>query len=772
MTRAILTVMTIIGVAFFLARTPPSDSILAAPTPVRQAAALKLPAELPSASGYGSVDALPGMKFKNPICIDTPPGETDRLFVVERAGKIQVIIGYGAKPQKSEFLDIAAVVGARGDTFLVDGEMGAWGLAFHPQYAKNGYFYVTYGFSTAGDGKPQMFNRLSRFSVSKSDPNAADPQSEQPILSQLDRATNHNGGDIHFGHDGYLYWSNGDEGGGGDNMGNSRLIDKNLFAGIFRLDVDKRQGNLKPNPHTQASKAYPSAVHADTYLVPADNPFIGRKSHDGKSVDPKKVRTELWCTGLRNPWRFSFDPHDGQMFIGNVGDLEWEQIYLGAPGADYGWNFYEGGHDGPGKRKMPAGAKFTMPIVDYAHKPGGPNGMQGGSVTGGIVYRGTQMSELFGTYIFSDYGSRRIWGAKRVGNDWQVRTLVERDDDFVSFAPDPRNGDVLMVSLGGDRIKRLVRKGVTGNPPPKLLSETGTFSDLKALTPAPGLVPFEPNAPFWSDHAIKTRWFSVPAGQSITFDRDGNWTFPAGTVWVKHFDIELTRGDVKSKRRLETRFLVKTADGVYGITYKWREDESDAELVAESGSDEQLPIRVNGQARQQTWRYPARNECNTCHTAVGGYALGFNTVQLNRAGKTGNQIQAMSDAGYFTKPVGSLTGLPALVNPADASKPIEARARSYLTANCVHCHQPGGGATGLWDARFTTPLGKTNIVNSPVQNTLGDPKNRFIAPSDPAHSVLLKRLTGEAPRMPPLATNELDQAHIELMTEWIKKLPR
>ncbi len=301
---------------------------------------LSLPAELPSATGYTEQDALPSMNFKHPLCIVSPPGETNRLFIVEKEGKIEVISNLNGELKKDVFLDIPAMFAAHGKGRLVTNlEWGVLGLAFHPNFAKNGYFYVTYDFADTGSAPRTGYNRLSRFTVSKTDPNAADPASELPMITQLDLADNHNGGDLHFGPDGYLYYSMGDEGAANDSFNNARFIDKDFFAAIYRLDVDHRPGSLEPNPHSQKSTTYPSAVNPGSYWIPADNPFINTKSHNGRILNPKKIRTEIWATGLRNPWRFSFDPPTGQMIIGDVGQDMWEEIDIGVAGGNFGWSY-------------------------------------------------------------------------------------------------------------------------------------------------------------------------------------------------------------------------------------------------------------------------------------------------------------------------------------------------------------------------------------------------------------------------------------------------
>ncbi len=205
-------------------------------------------------------------------------------------------------------------------------------------------------------------------------------------------------------------------------------------------------------------------------------------------------------------------------------------------------------------------------------------------------------------------------------------------------------------------VKRLARSGTSGTAPPAALSATGAFSNLTTLTPNAGLVAYAPNVDFWSDYAIKSRWFAIKnLTDTVGFSADGNWTLPTGMVWVKHFDIDLERGNPATRRRLETRFLVKTATDIYGLSYRWNNIQSgtqtDATLVAEDGANLTLNLTVGSSPATQTWRFPSRTECRICHTAVGGFALSFNTRQLNRThtygAQTLNQIGALSGAGYF-----------------------------------------------------------------------------------------------------------------------------
>lgn len=322
---------------------------------------------------------------------------------------------------------------------------------------------------------------------------------------------------------------------------------------------------------------------------------------------------------------------------------------------------------------------------------------------------------------------------------------------------------------GQRRPQRLSGSATTATTLPATLSATGAFSDLATLTPNVGIVAYAPNVTFWSDYAIKSRWFSIKnLTDTVVFSADGHWTLPTGMVWIKQFDFETARGNPATRRKLETRFLVKTATDVYGLSYKWRADQSDADLVGEDGLSELIPTSNPA----QTWRYPSRADCRTCHTQVGGFVLTFNTRQMNRTrtfgAETQNQISALSSAGYFSAPVAGVNSLPAFATAGDASASLEWRVRSYLGTNCVQCHQPGGAGIAYWDARATTPTDLANLIGGPLVNDGGDPANRWCIAGDPAHSMVLKRIRGDGVRrMPPLATAERDLAAETLITNWI-----
>lgn len=758
----------------------------ASATPLRQPnPALNVPASPPPTS-YSLVNALPGLTFTEPVCIASPPGDTQRLFVCEKGGKIWVVPDVtAASPAKLLFLDLLALVNSRTNQERLRAsftESGLLGLAFHPDHATNRQFFLFYTPGLGTGSTPPMHERLSRFTTLPGNPNAADTTSEVVLFDQRDEADNHNGGCLQFGPDGYLYVSLGDEGNQNDQRFNAQRIDKDFFSGILRIDVDKKPGNLEPNPHPNPadypSSPPPDAVKRDAgvarYSIPADNPFVGATTFNGLPVAATHVRSEFWAVGLRNPWRFSFDPATGDLWCGDVGGFRSEEVNRIVKGGNYGWVYREGTAEGPWDDSNPdhppepAGFYPIDPLYRYPHT--GSSNFIGDSVIGGIVYRGPAIGALFGKYLFADYGSGNVWSMNPDGSNVE---RITGEGGISSFGTDPSNHDVLLADANGNRILRLTASSAAGSFP-DTLGETGLLSDVAGLVPAPGLVPYSVNLPFWSDHAIKRRWFTLPdPGATFTWSRDEPWTLPAGTIWVKHFDMEMQRGVPASRKRIETRLLVKNATGAYGVSYKWNTAGTEATLVDDPGESFTLAITDQGTPVPQTWTIPGRAQCMICHTPQAGHALSFNTRQLNLefdiSGHPGNQLTTLFTEGYFSNNPGSPNLLPRHLRPDEEGYPVEARVRSYLAVNCSYCHQDGGTALGQWDGSAHLTLDQTGLVNGPATQNGGDPLNKLVVPGDTARSIVLNRIavTNGFTRMPPLGSNVIDTANVGLLTEWI-----
>jgi uncharacterized repeat protein (TIGR03806 family) len=400
---------------------------------------------------------------------------------------------------------------------------------------------------------------------------------------------------------------------------------------------------------------------------------------------------------------------------------------------------------------------------------------------------------LLGTLTNSIYAPVYAMTATGLGAGNYTLTAVATDGSNLGSTSTPVN---ITISAGSGKPYGLTTNGMVSaflNMPatfngtlPALLSQTGVFGDTSNRTPGSGLIPYLPNVPSWSDGAVKNYYLAVPKVHGpITPDEQirpyptNAWKFPAGTVFVKNFDLVVDETNPNiPRRRLETQILVRDGNGgVYGVTYKWRADNSDADLLA-AGLSETIAITNASGVRMQAWNYSSPADCLTCHTPVAGLILGVNTRQLNGnftypTGIADNQIRTWNRLGLFSPAMdeANIAALAKLSAPTDSSASLEQRARSYLDANCAECHRPGG--IGNFDARYDTPLANQHLVNFPASVTLGFDNVRMIAPSDLRRSIIYDRMNTNAPtiKMPPLARNRIDTNAVQLMANWINSLP-
>lgn len=344
--------------------------------------------------------AFPHLSFANPTDLQNPGDETNRLFVLEQQGIIYVFQNSPRTTVKKIFLDIRDRVNDRG------AEEGLLGLAFHPDFKNNGFFYVNY---TASDPRRTV---IARYSVNQANPNVVVKDNELVIMQFSQPFSNHNGGQIAFGPDRFFYIATGDGGSGGDPLGNGQSL-KTLLGKILRIDVD--------NPS-----------EGRNYGIPADNPFAGNASG---------FREEIYAYGLRNPWRFSFDPKTQLLWAADVGQHRFEEVDIIKKGKNYGWNIMEGFHC----FEPPSGcdtAGLELPIWEYNHD-------LGASITGGYVYRGSKVPELIGAYIYSDFMSGRIWSLRYAGSRLPINTeLLNTGLNISSFGIDEKN-ELYMLSFDG-----------------------------------------------------------------------------------------------------------------------------------------------------------------------------------------------------------------------------------------------------------------------------------------------------------------------------------
>lgn len=693
---------------------------------------------------YTTEVVFPHAKFTEPLDVVAIPG-TRQMLVAERHGRI-LSFAVDEKSTPDVLLDLKRTV---------------YGATAHPKFTDNGFIYVT-SIVDPTEGAPQG-TRVSRYTVKRGKTPVADPATEKIILEWP--SGGHNGGCLRFGPDGFLYIATGDGSGIADELETGQNPG-DLLASLLRIDVDR-------------------AEKGSGYAIPKDNPFVGRQ----------EARPEVYAYGLRQVWKFSWDP-GGRLWAGDVGQDLWEEINLIAKGGNYGWSINEGDH--PFRPARTTGPTPPLPpLLEQPHS-------EFRSITGGFLYRGTRLPELTGTYIYGDYDTGKVWGLKydggKVTRSWQ---LADTQIRIVGFGEDAA-GEIYLLDFIGGQLHRL-----TAAPPPEKdapsfptkLSETGLFASTKDHAPAAGLIPYSVNAQLWSDGALKERFIALPDNSQIEFETEvypggapgarPGWRFPADTVLVKTFSLEMEAGNPDSKRRLETRLLhFKPMPGTdevggqfwRGYTYVWNDEQTDAELLAPEGLSRPLKIKdamAPGGVRDQVWRYPSRSECTMCHTFAAKYALGIDTLQMNKdhdygGGVTANQLATLEQLGVFTKPLPKAPEeLPRLVDYHDEGQSLDDRARSYLHANCAHCHRKWGGGNADFQLLQTLPLAELGLLDTkPGQGNFGLTDPRILVAGDPERSLLLQRMqkTGLG-RMPHIGSNVVDAEAVRLIREWIRQLP-
>jgi glucose/arabinose dehydrogenase len=381
-----------------------------------------------------------------PTTVTNAGDGSGRIFIVQETGQILIFINGSLLP--TPFLDISDLVGQTS-------EHGLLGLAFHPDYASNGFFYVDY--TSAGDGTTVV----ARYQVSAADPNVADPDSGQIVLTQPQPGGDHNGGTLAFGPDGYLYISIGDGGCCGDPFRTAQDLETWLGK-ILRVDINGDDFPGDPDRN---------------YAVPPDNPFVGVPGLD-----------EIWAYGVRNPWRCSFDRVTGDFFIADVGQDTWEEVNFqpaaSSGGENYGWSVLEGLHcyndDPPGSCDDFLNGGSTLPILEYNHN-------LGCSITGGYRYRGQSYPDLEGIYFYADFCTGRIWGAiQQVNGTWESQELLVAGFNITTFGED-ETGELYLVEYNNDQSVLYRITSVQGPTPTP--SVTPTSSPTPALTPTPTPTP-------------------------------------------------------------------------------------------------------------------------------------------------------------------------------------------------------------------------------------------------------------------------------------------
>lgn len=638
------------------------------------------------------------INFELPLAMVQEPSGS--LLIAEQGGRIWRVSDFDAS-ERALVLDLSGVVE---QPF---GEMGLLGLALDPNYAQNGRIYTSYN--------PR---RQSRSVVSRWTDTGDGFRDEVSVFEVEQPFSNHNGGHIAFGPDGYLYFGLGDGGSAGD-PGN-RAQDLQEYMGKFlRFDVSSLP-----------------------YRVPADNPW----------ADGVGARPEIWAYGFRNPWRWSFDRLTGDLWAGDVGQDAQEEVTRVIRAGNHGWKVWEGTSCFTTERRCNEPG-FVEPVVTYAHTRGGSF-----SVVGGYVYRGAAMPEFYGSYFFADVYTGKVFTVARDadGAARPEEVAAKVGGVFYSFAEDDA-GELYVLEATG-RISRLVR-APDANPTaafPQRLSDTGCVDPADPRRPAPGLIPYEVAAPFWSDGLDKRRWVALPDGAAATAGPSGDLSFPVGTVAMKEF----SRDGVP----IETRFYFHHQEGVWGgYTYKWDADGRDATLVP-AGSEVHFD--------DLTWTIPSGDVCGQCHGEGSGRTLGLETRQLARSATYGDvvadQLATWSAIGLLADP-GEVSPFAA---SGDATRPVDERARAWLHTNCAGCHLAGGAGQGGLDLRYDTPLADMHLCEvAPENGDMGIAGSVLLRPGKPEESVLLSRITSlDGARMPPVGSTVVDQEGVEVVRRWIQEL--
>ncbi len=694
------------------------------------------PTTTPLLFGYTLQDAFPGTFLSGAMDMEWPAGST-QPYVLQRGGHIVRLHGDGTRDL---VLNFETQVAARG-------EGGTLGMALHPKFADpvapKPYVYVWYN----AEGAP-THQRLSRFTynpVTK----LFDVASQLIMVEQTESFTEHNGAHIRFGPDGFLYFGNGDD---TRDTVTTQKLNGGLFSGVFRIDVDSIGGAVSHAPPRQ-----PALCVTQGYFIPNTNPFVGVAG----------AMEEYYALGFRNPYSFTFDRMNGNLWLGDVGDTWREEINQVMSGGNYGWPFYEG------KKHTRAGDPVIgvtyPPVFDYVHASMGDLT----AIVLGYVYRGAALPELDGKLIHSDWPTGRVWAVDTAAG---TRTsLIENNiaNAPVGFGQDAA-GEVYLIAWS--KILKIVRAPAPHTVPLKL-SDTKIFRNLSTLKTPTGVVNYSIRSPLWSDGLSKNRWVYVPAGNTATMTASGTVTFPVGSMMVKQFDLPAGAQPVGRSKRIETRVLVVASDQTYGVTYRWNNAGTDADLVIE-GSDEAIADAVPAESR--TWHIPSQGECWSCHRAE-NRVLAFRGEQLNFNLPDGtNQLTALAVLNVFDA-VSIGTSPAPLVSPSDAAATIDQRASAYLAANCSPCHHPGASYLGggpTWNAQPGVAPASRGLIgqphhNYPMANALGLPNAPLVAKGNPNGSILLQRMkaTDQDIRMPPMGRTRVDPLGVSIIDSWITTLP-
>ena len=671
------------------------------------------------------------------------PGDFQHWYALLPQGRIIEFVNSTQTSTFTDFLNLETQV-----RYDVGGELGMLGMAFHPDYQNNGELYVHYTVDEIerikGNDVTRLRSVISRFT------RVNDVWTEEVLLKINQPELTNNGGNLDFDHNGYLLISLGD--GGSDNDALGLAQDPTALLGsVLRIDVD----------------------NGTPYAIPADNPFFGNNlCDDPENVNNANSCPEIFAYGLRKPANWSVDSAMNVIWLSDNGPNSRAEINIIESGNNYGWNIMEGLQCNPVVNSACQQTGLSLPVYDYEYTDAVRN------IVGGYVYRGGSLDFLYGSYLFADTATGKLFGIKPEGNQYVTEELLDTDLLISGFARS-FNSDLYLLNptpgaeAKGNNVWKIV-PDLTGTEAGQVasnLSQTGCVDPAAPTQPSSGIISFDVINPLWTDSAEKQRFFAIPDGTTINVTATGDFEFPVGSVLMKHF--------ILNNQFIETRLLMYHPEGWLGYSYEWQYDNNgnpiDAVLLNTGKS------KVIG---AQTWHYPSRQNCLECHTADTGRAIGPEVLQLNREYTfsengiyTSNQLLSYEQMGLLSAALPAALLGNKLVRLADPSASYESRAKSYLHSNCAYCHTSTGPFSNEMDMRYSTPLTDMNICNvRPMSGDMGLANPLIINPAgsyDFPDSVLPLRMEADINsgfRMPPVGSEIVDSQALDIIKHWIDSI--
>jgi glucose/arabinose dehydrogenase len=589
----------------------------------------------------------------------------------------------------------------------------SFSLCFHPEFETNREVFVFYRTTAKPEDEGTKISRFRTF------PNRfeLDPSTEEILLTF--RSGGHNGGHLGFGPDGMLYVLTGDSEvpSPPDPLDTGQDI-TDLLSSVLRIDVDRRE-------------------EGKAYAIPGDNPFL----------EVADARPEVWAYGFRNPWKLCFHPKTGDLWVGDVGWELWEMLYRVERGSNFGWSIVEAVqpikvNQNPGPSPI-SPAAVMHPHTEFA------------SITGGYVYEGDRLPELKDVYLYGDFVTGQLWGLWLKGSEVEKKEfLADTRMQIVTFGQ-AAGGEVLFLGWPEkQQLHRLVKNpaGDRSEDFPRKLSGTGIFSDLPEEIPSAGVYPFAINGAMWQDGATAKRWIGIPDKGTIVAKNNPFAEIPEDTV--------LTKTLSRDGRKIETQILHYSNKVWQGYSYRWNGEQTDAVLVDAAGETTEVDGR--------NWTFHSRTDCARCHNIGSDFRLSFHPGQLNRDG----QLERFESMGLVNDLFVKKLEKQPTARVDDEKAPLGLRARTWLSANCAHCHRNRGGGSVTIKMDLETGLEQMDLLNAaPEKGNFGITDAALLKPGDPYRSILYYRpVTPGIGHMPMIGARTVDPLGDRLLHDWIASM--